>query len=410
MGDCLPVICVGKPNNPRGAGQPNKHAPLPEKSTAFFSGEALTRTEKADLFLEGCCNVLSSVPNLGTAPHTSVDESESVCVPLTSTEKRGSGVSGGQITTALENNQDSNHFPSGPELTPVDPVDPLPPGKQFVICYANSKRPIGHDWGNRLLTWEEVNDVAAVNPALNVGVVLGLDLIDVEIDSEEATKTYGEWFAGIIAPCWQAARGCHYLYRRNPRLSHLSAVVKTHGLEFRLGNGGQTQSIYPPSVVDGVQRTWIIPLGDCEIPDLPESVVAELLKQPAAKQHKIVAADIPAAKNRTVKRLLDYCRRVGIVVKGVYVEPDGTVYIDVVCPFKHPDNVTGDAAFIVNPDGSFGFHCFHAGCASKTKADVFDLLGPLYPRVVVGSDLCAVSNTQYRALQVTTLAISPVGS
>ena len=237
------------------------------------------------------------------------------------------------------------------------------------------------------MTWEEVKQHRAINSALNVGVVLGLDLIDVEIDSEEAAKTYEEWFAGIITPCWKAARGCHYLYRCNPRLSHLSAVVKTHGLEFRLGNGGQTQSIYPPSVVDGVQRTWIIPLGECEIPDLPESVVQELLKQPAAKQHKIVAADIPAAKNRTVKRLLDYCRRVGIVVKGVYVEPDGTVYIDVVCPFKHPDNVTGDAAFIVNPDGSFGFHCFHAGCAPKTKADVFDLLGPLYPRVVVGSDL-----------------------
>ncbi len=165
--------------------------------------------------------------------------------------------------------------------------------------------------------------------------------------------------------------------------------MKYRGLEFRLGNGRQTQSIAPPSIVDGVQREWIITPEECEPPPLTEHVINILLTCPKSKSKtKTAHAEIPEARNAMVKRLQRYCKRVGLAIKGVREDHDALTFIDLaVCPFKSPENEKGTPAIIVNPDGTFAFHCFHAGCADKKWTDVEKEYGPLRPTICIGTDL-----------------------
>ena len=259
---------------------------------------------------------------------------------------------------------------------------------KFVLCYPGSKQPIGHDWGSRLLTADEVAQRLAENPTLNVGLVPGpvSDCIDVECDSETATKSYDELFAGTRAPGWNAKKGRHHLYKHDPRFANLPAVVKLLGIEFRIGgNGKAIQSICPPSTVDGVTRQWIINAEDCEPPPVPEHVIATLLAAPKAKP-SVQHTEIPGAQQAAVRRMLRYCERVGLKVQGTHGE-DPT-YIDLLnCPYKHLENEKGAPAFVVNADGSVAFHCFHASCADKRLADVEALLGPVRPVIRLGNDL-----------------------
>ena len=43
----------------------------------------------------------------------------------------------------------------------------------YVIVYPNSKVPVGYDWGEHLLTAEEVKQRRLTNPTLNVGMMWG---------------------------------------------------------------------------------------------------------------------------------------------------------------------------------------------------------------------------------------------
>ena len=83
-------------------------------------------------------------------------------------------------------------------------------------------------------------------------------------------------------PTWQSARGRHHLYQYDERLAGLANAVHYEGLEFRVGNGKATQSICPPSVVDGVRREWVVSLDQCEPARLPEPIIQALLTLPPA--------------------------------------------------------------------------------------------------------------------------------
>jgi len=260
----------------------------------------------------------------------------------------------------------------------------------YVKCYPKSKQPIGNNWGDNLLTREAIEKLLAENPHLNVGLILGpiSGLIDVECDDEKAIESFNKFFVNLVTPCWQSLRGRHYLFQYDPRLADLPSVVKWQGIEFRLGTKS-SQSIIPPSIVDGVQRQWIISLQQYAPLALPVSIIQELLALPKQQKTSISNTDLPEQKNKTVKKIKKYCERVGLPIVSIKEDYEGRVFINLQqCPFSHAEHQNGGApAFIINKDGSVGFHCFHPDCANKIIKDVEEKFGPITPIITIGPDL-----------------------
>ena len=276
--------------------------------------------------------------------------------------------------------------------------------KCYIVCYPNSKIPVGEKWDANPLSAAEIDQRRTNNPAINVGLLLGpvSGLIDVECDGEEATAAYAKLLGSILTPSWQSTRGRHYLYQYDERLAGLANAVHYEGLEFRVGNGKATQSICPPSAVDGVHREWIVSLNQCEAARLPEPILQALLTlPPAAKRSRRSHAAAPEVRKGKANKLLSYCRRVGLSVAGNREDPDWGVFIDLFpCPFKGPGHEDdGDPAILIHPDGGHSFHCFHVKCLDKTWTDIERAFGPLYPTITVGTDLDRAVAQSIQALQ-----------
>jgi hypothetical protein len=272
----------------------------------------------------------------------------------------------------------------------------------YCLCYPNCKHPIGDAWGKNPLTWEQVEQARANNPHINIGAILGpiSGLIDVECDSEEASEQFNILFGNPITPCWQSTRGKHYLFQFDPRLADLLNVIHYNDIEFRLGTNGQTQSLIPPSIVDGVKREWIFSPDQCPPAPIPEHVIQALLTTPKAKISDSIHNGAQDTKNKTIKKLLRYCERVGIEISSIREDHEGRIYLDLVqCPFSHPEHQNGGKpAIIVNDDGSWGFHCFHPDCANKTRKDLEEKYGPLDPIILLGPDYDRVVEQYIQAL------------
>lgn len=276
----------------------------------------------------------------------------------------------------------------------------------YVMCYPDSKIPVGQDWAAHPLSAEEVARRLANNPAANVGILLGpvSGLIDVECDGEEATAAYDKHLGSILTPSWKSTRGKHYLYQHDERLTKLANAVHVEslgGLEFRLGNGKATHSIAPPSVVGGVRREWIISFQQCSPARLPDEIIQTLLTLPPAAKRTKAQVDVPETRKAKVDRLLNYCRRARLPVVNVREDPDWGVFIDLFpCPFKGAGHEEGgNPAIIVHPDGGHSFHCFHAKCStSKRWADIEEAYGPLLPDITVNTQLDTAVAASIRAL------------
>lgn len=271
----------------------------------------------------------------------------------------------------------------------------------YILCYPGTKVPIGKDWATRGLSAEEVAERRANNPAITIGVLLGpvSGLIDVECDGEEATAAYAKLLGTILTPSWQSSRGRHYLYRYDDRLVNLPGVVKYEGVEFRLGNGRSIQSIVPPSIVDGVQRQWVVSLEQCEPAGLPENIIGALLTLPATAKRTRRQTDIPETRKAKVDRLVGYCERVGLPLADVREDHRGRVFLELVdCPFKGHPHDDGSPAIVVHFDGNHGFHCFHAKCVDKKWRDIEEVFGPLLPEIIVKRELDGVVAASIRAL------------
>lgn len=120
-------------------------------------------------------------------------------------------------------------------------------------------------------------------PQSNLGVALGpgSGIIDIECDDEKAEELLFELFDGELpeTPTFQANRGKHRLFKWSKDIPFQDkAVFKIQNtLEFRTGNAGGAQSVFPPSQhSSGVDYLWIIPPDQCDIEELPESVIAKL--------------------------------------------------------------------------------------------------------------------------------------
>jgi putative DNA primase/helicase len=175
-------------------------------------------------------------------------------------------------------------------ITPIDDSTANSPGKQ----------PIGKAWGAERPSESSLTTTFRRNPGAGVGLVLGAAglVIDLDVDDPaEAEATLARLFPGGIPATmgWQANKGGHMLFRYDPRLAGLGAIVKGVrdgatgkvggnpwylGIELRLGaepgESKQLQSVAPPSLkADGSPRAWN---GSAEIMPLPESVFADLEK------------------------------------------------------------------------------------------------------------------------------------
>lgn len=161
-------------------------------------------------------------------------------------------------------------------------------GWRVVPLKSNSKIPFLNQWQKAATDDEEViADWFQRWPNSNVGIVFGEDsgVIDIECDDAEADKKFLEIFGGDPppTPTFESARGRHRLFKWSAALPHPhKAVFKIGKLEFRTGNGEKgAQSVAPPSVVDGVPRRWLIHPSECELAEIPESVIARILAEEA---------------------------------------------------------------------------------------------------------------------------------
>lgn len=211
----------------------------------------------------------------------------------------------------------------------------------FVICHADSKRPVGFDWSNNSIDAAELAKRLANNPAANVGILLGPEsgFVDVECDSPEAETTFLELFGDIRSPCWASKRGRHHLFRYDARLGDLPGTVKLPSqLEFRLGNGKAVQSVIPPSMVDGVKREWITSMDECEPAPLPEHVIELLLSLPREKEGEHRETSEAQASPELIRRAINYVQKLETGLKdgrkGVAFRAAGQLYAFV-------DEVTG---------------------------------------------------------------------
>ncbi len=279
----------------------------------------------------------------------------------------------------------------------------------YVIIHPGEKRPRGADWGKSGLTAAQVKQRLASKPDRNVGIILGpmTGIVDFDCDGPGADDYLRELFDGTMptSPWWESRRGRHYLFQHHPRLASV-AIVKNRGLEIRLGNGGQFQSVIPPSSTDGFTRTWGIDLAECEPASIPESVVSKILaiattNTTAEIDHTPdpmlweVEAVLQKAK---IEKLAAYFDRNQIATR-VHRDHHGRVFVHLSqCPFKPAGHTDGDPCVIVNPDGSHAWACRHAKCADMRWVDIEAIFGPLSPVIRVDADLERMVNESIHAL------------
>ncbi len=160
------------------------------------------------------------------------------------------------------------------------------------LCLCLGKNPgfYGKQW--EAIEWSDsqINDAFRRVPKLNVGYKLGpawANVIDIEIDSEQAAADWHEFTNGVdlpVTPSWPSKRGSHSLWTlTNDEFSRLSlagcsSVHKINELEIRLGAKGRTiQSVIPPSATDGFTRQWSVTLFGTPIAPLPAVLFDRLL-------------------------------------------------------------------------------------------------------------------------------------
>lgn len=179
-------------------------------------------------------------------------------------------------------------------------------------CPSPGKHPVGDDWQNRATSnrqtiihwWNE-------RPDFNIGVKFGKDsgIIDIEFDSAEAKAAYARLVGTDAAPCpaFRAHRGPHFLHKWQPNLPDQPVIwayedgltgwriAKTGvnadpwAIEFRIGNGGGCQSVFPPSLHEkGATYEWLpgCTLEEIDPPNIPQ-VVVEMLANISQRRSEI---------------------------------------------------------------------------------------------------------------------------
>lgn len=148
------------------------------------------------------------------------------------------------------------------------------------------KHPVHRAWQKNACTDEDtLLDWIAIGRPFNIGIQLGpkSGVIDVEWDTD-AGRAYAEeiGLTKILTPTYTSGRSEHRLFLWDDAMAAVGkAVVKTHGLEIRLGCGDAgAQSVAPPSWHwSGVQYQWKpgLTLDDVEPQPLPHDLLLMLV-------------------------------------------------------------------------------------------------------------------------------------
>lgn len=174
-------------------------------------------------------------------------------------------------------------------------------GYDIILVDSNKNPGIVKDWPSHQWPESELANWLSKRNDLSLAIRLG-DFIDVEIDAEdeEARNKLETAFlarmTGMRTVSWRSKRGRHWLFKltdsQQKALADLAApsVVKTGGLEFRLGLS-PAQSLLPTP--GDSYRTWIATPETSNVVALPAAVWADLETACKEKfQTKKVASEI----------------------------------------------------------------------------------------------------------------------
>lgn len=232
--------------------------------------------------------------------------------------------------------------------------------------------------------FKTTSDVEAAEVLASIGDGIGVQLgsksgiVDVECDSEEATKQLQDLLGDLpITPTFQSSRGCHYLFKWSGDWpAPNKAVFKIGAIEFRTGNSKAAQSVFPPSG----GREWIV---DPSVP-LYEFPAMEKIHEIYNANHKRkefdpISFSSPSYGDGETLDVPKWLNKHGIAIIG-RDEAEGATrwYID--CPGKEnhttKDSVK-DCCVTQEPNGKLGGHCFHQSCGMSSWENLRDAIGGL---------------------------------
>jgi hypothetical protein len=237
----------------------------------------------------------------------------------------------------------------------------------------------GEGWQFKTTTDVEAAEVLA-SIGDGIGVQLGSKsgIVDVECDSEEATKQLQDLLGDLpMTPTFQSSRGCHYLFKWSGDWpAPNKAVFKIGAIEFRTGNSKAAQSVFPPSG----GREWIV---DPAVP-LYEFPAMEKIHEIYDANHKRkefdpISFSSPSYGDGETLDVPKWLNKHGVPIIG-RDEAEGVTrwYID--CPGKEShttrDSVK-DCCVTQEPNGKLGGHCFHQSCGMGCWEKLRDAIGVL---------------------------------
>lgn len=169
------------------------------------------------------------------------------------------------------------------------------------------------DWPAYEWTLERIEKRFAKFPDTQVGIKLG-DFADIEIDAPDPKALAAAMKEArsigcdsVKTPAWKSRRGQHWLFRVTAQQrdafnkAGCPSVVHVGALECRLGCAAAAQSVVPPSITDGVARTWLPGrelFEDCEPAILPDTIFNAILAE-AVERTREFESENDALENPT---------------------------------------------------------------------------------------------------------------
>lgn len=242
------------------------------------------------------------------------------------------------------------------------------------------KVPQGYEWQLHSTT-NNVDALFSRHRFDGVGVQLGQKsgIVDIECDSDEAEETLLELLVGEIpnTPTFASARGRHYIFRWRAGLPD-KAVFKLQGLEFRIGNAGAAQSVFPPSN----SRVWEIE-PSVNVIDFPawEAVLKQYAENQKPKKFKpINGSHSPRYNDGETLNVPRWLAKHGREIIHRDNGKDGATRWFIECPninLHTGKNAIRDCCITQEQDGKLGGKCFHQSCGMDSWDALRDAIGPL---------------------------------
>ena len=260
----------------------------------------------------------------------------------------------------------------------------------WLVVPVCGKVPIGTDWQNKATNQPgAVAKIFAQTKPDGVGVLLGYKsgLIDFDCDSEESEATIQAIFGGTIpeTPVFKSGRGLHRLFKYTDKLPRPDLIkIVIDGLEIRTGAGEKgAQTVFPPSG----PREWIKWPDDCELAEIPESVITEIHRRYSAankpkelKPQNGFSHDPATGFDNESLNVPRWLAKHGRQIIGRTEGSDGVTRWHIECPGieRHTTkNSFRDCCVTQDAAGRLGGSCFHASCGMSDWQTLKATIGEL---------------------------------